>query len=213
MSSATPWVKSENSLNISTRGVAVIRNTLTDGTIRSVESSQHADRTHMGVGHDPNHRVDIPLRLKRAELSGTTLTIHFNQPLGEARSLSNSAFVVRKTVAGGSVRTVGLRGSPLISGHTLTLRLSSGLSYTDWDMNVSYNKPGSGSGNKLVDTAGVEFASFSNQSVGSDRTPPTLIRAEVNANMVTLVFNEPLDPRYNEGSPIPREDVGQDLLG
>ena len=190
--------EAENSLNISTRGVAVFQNTLTGGTIRSVESSKNADRSHMGLGHHANHRVDIPLRLKSAELSGTTLTIHFNQPLGEARSLSNGAFVVKKRVAGGSVQTVGLSGSPLISGHTLTLKLSSAPSSTDYDVTVSYNKSGSGTGNKLVDTAGVELASFSDQSVGADVTPPTLVRGEVNGEMLTLVFNELLDEDYNE---------------
>ncbi|MDE2752273.1 MAG: SwmB domain-containing protein, partial [Gemmatimonadota bacterium] len=188
----------ENSLNMSTRGIAVLRNSLSGGTIRSVESSKEADRAHTGVGHNANHKVDIPLRLKRAELSGTTLTVHFNKPLGAVQSLPNSAFVVKKTTSGGVVRTVGLRGSPLISGHTVTLKLANRLSYTDYGITLSYNKPGSGSGNKLVDTAGVELASFSDYSVGADVTPPTLIRAEVNANRVTLVFNEPLDEWYDE---------------
>ena len=190
--------ETENSQNISTRGIAVIGNSLAGGTIRSVESSKHADRSHGGLGHDASHRVQIPLRLKSAELSGTTLTIHFNQPLGEALALSNDAFVVKKTEAGGAVQAVGLGGSPLISGHTLTLTLSSAPSATDSGVTVSYNKPGSGTGNKLVDTAGVELASFSDQSVGADVTPPTLVRGEVNGDMMTLFFNEPLDEDYNE---------------
>ena len=190
--------EAENSVNMSTRGVAVVGNSLTGGTIRSVESSQDADRSHPGVGHHANQKVDIPLRLKSAELSGTTLTIHFNKPLGEASSLSNDAFTVRKTIAGGSVQAVALSGSPLISGHTLTLKLSSAPSSTDSDVTVSYNKPGSGSGNKLVDTAGVELASFSDQPVGADVTPPTLVRGEVDGQMLTLFFNEPLDEDHNE---------------
>ncbi|MDE2747137.1 MAG: SwmB domain-containing protein [Chloroflexota bacterium] len=189
--------EAENSLNRSTKGVSVLRNTLRDGTIRSVENGKDADRAFDGLGHDANHKVEIPLRVKSAELSGTTLTIHFSKTLVAAPSLRNGAFVVRNTVAGGGVRTISLVGTPVISGHTLTLKLFRAPSHTESNLNVSYNKPDSGSDNRLVDETGDELASFSEQPIGADVTPPTLIRAEVNANRVTLVFNEPLNPRFS----------------
>ena len=190
--------EADDSSNMSTRGISVLRNSLTGGTIQSVESSKEADRTHMGWGHDANHKVDIPLRLKSAELSGTTLTVRFNKPLASAPFLSSSAFVVTKSNAGGRAQRIQLNGWPRINGHTVTLKLFNPPPSSDDDVYVSYHKPSTGSGNRLADTTGVELASFSNQSVGSDVTPPTLVRAEINANMVTLVFNEPLDERYNQ---------------
>ncbi|MXY57457.1 MAG: hypothetical protein F4Y41_13865 [Gammaproteobacteria bacterium] len=190
--------EADNSTNMSTRGISVVRNSLTGGTIQSVQSGKEADRTHMGWGHDANHKVDIPLRLKSAELSGTTLTMHFNKPLASAPFLSSFAFVVTKSNAGGNAQRIQLNGWPQINGHTVTLKLFNPPPSSDDDVYVSYQKPSSGSLNRLADATGAELASFSNQSVGSDVTPPTLVRAEVNANMVTLVFNEPLDARHNQ---------------
>lgn len=187
--------EAEDSSNNSTRGIAVLEDSLTlgGGTIRSLASSKDADLAQMGLGHDRNHKVDTPFRLQRAELSGTTLTITFSETLGAASSLANGAFAVQYTAAGGSQETIGLSGSPLISGHTLTLTLASRPPSSGSNVTVSYTKPSTGSGNKLVDTAANELASFSGQSVGADVTPPTLVRGEVNGEMLTLIFNEPLD--------------------
>ena len=190
--------EAENSLNRSAKGISVFQNSLTGGTIRSVKSSKDAVLSHMGLGHDANHKVDIPLRVKSAELSGTTLTIHFNKSLREAKFLENIAFTVKKTIAGGSVQTVGLRGDPLISGHTVTLKLDGAPASTDTGITVSYTKPILLGDYRLGDEAGFDLASFRDLPVGADVTPPTLIRAEVNGELLTLVFNEPLDESYNE---------------
>ena len=49
--------------NISTRGIAVLANTLqaNGGAIRSAATEVHADLSHAGLDHDPDHKVDWTL--------------------------------------------------------------------------------------------------------------------------------------------------------
>ena len=114
------------------------------------------------------HRYDvdnIAPAFRTAAVRGTSLDISFSEDLAAAANLANSAFVVRKTPRGGSEQTVSLSGTPSISGATVTLTLSAAVAATDSGVKVRYDKPASGSGNKLRDAAGNETAVFPDQAV------------------------------------------------
>ena len=66
-----------------------------------------------------------------------------------------------------------LSGSPSINGATVTLTLESAVLSSDTDVKVSYEKPTTGSNNKLQDSSGNEVANFSSQQVTNvNYTPP-----------------------------------------
>ena len=108
-----------------------------------------------------------------ATVNGTALTITFEETLGAAANLANTAFTVKKKPAGGSEQTVSLSGSvsPSISGATVTLTLASAVVATDSGVKVSYGKPTTGSGNRIVDAAGNEAAGFTDQAVRNTSGP------------------------------------------
>ena len=139
-----------------------------------------------------------------ATVNGTTLVITFNEDLGDAANLANSAFTVKKTPAGSSETTL-TQGStaPAISGKTVTLTLDSASSVTATDtlVKVSYAKPTSGMNNKLVDKFGNEVASFTDEEVVNelaDDDPPglsTSIQPAVfpSGDALLLTYDEALD--------------------
>ncbi len=113
-----------------------------------------------------------------ATVDGTGLVLTFDEDLGAAASLANGAFAVKKTPAGGSEETVTLSGTPAISGKTVTLTLFAAVAAGD-SVTVSYEKPTSGSANRLVDTAGNEVADFDDRSVTNETdAPPTVVSIE-----------------------------------
>ena len=137
--------------------------------------------------------------VERAQVDGTELTITFDKALGAAASLTNGAFRVKKTPQGGSEQDVSLSGTPAITGSTVILTLANAVLETDTDVKVSYTKPATGTGNRLRDTAGNEVASFSDQAVSTDATPPRLVRGEIDGGTMTLYFSEALDPDSTGG--------------
>ena len=189
----------------STEGVAVLANTLelNGGTIRAVWSQtvENARLDHAGLSNDPLHRVVTPASadplLLSASVTGTTLTLTFSEAMGAAASLSNDAFTVKKTPQNGSEQTVSLSGSPAISGAALTLTLASAVLATDTAVNVSYAKPTTGTNNKLVDAGGAEVSDFAKEWVVNDLdvTQPTLVRGEIDGDVITLFFSEQLDEK------------------
>ena len=102
-----------------------------------------------------------------ASVDGTSLEIKFSENLATAASLANSAFTVTK---GSPAETVTLSGSPSISSRTVTLTLATAVSGTDTDLKVSYSRPNSGTGNKLMDGFDNEVTSFADAPV--DIKPP-----------------------------------------
>ena len=103
-----------------------------------------------------------------AAVKGALLTITFDEDLAAAANLANSAFTVKKTPQAGSEETVGLTGSPSISGATVTLTLAAAPVSTDTGVKVSYARPATGADNKLKDAAGNEVASFTDEPVTVD---------------------------------------------
>ena len=110
---------------------------------------------------------------------GDKLTLIFNECLGAAASLANSAFAVKKAGPGDTEIDVALSTStaPAVSGKEVVLTLASAIGSTDRGFKVSYTKPDSGTGNRIVNEAGLD-ASFSDQAaartlVSNARQPAT----------------------------------------
>ena len=127
---------------------------------------------------------------------GTSLVIAFSENLRPAASLSHSSFSVTK---GSNDSTVALAsGTPTISGNTVELTLSTAIVATDTNIKVSYNKPSSGTGNKVADLVGNQAASFSSQPVinlPADSVAPTLVQTNpavlaADGKTLTLTMNE-----------------------
>ena len=157
-------------------GITVAQNALVlnGGTIDD-GSSNAATLTHAALAASADHTVDtVRPTLSSAAVSGTTLTLTFNEALGAASSLANSAFTVKKT-AGGTETTVSLKAGtpPAISARTVTLTLAAAVTAADTDVKVSYAVPATGDDNKLVDAAGNPAAAFTDTAV-TNATGPAL---------------------------------------
>ena len=186
-----------------TEGVAVLANTLelNGGAIRGAPPgpADNARLAHLGLRHNSAYRAVTPGSadpiLQRASVTGTALTLVFTEPLGAAPSLSNSAFTVKKTPQGGSEQDVSLSGAPAIIGSTVTLTLASAVLDSDVGVKVSYAKPATGTNNRLVDSGGAEAAGFTDEWVLNtlDATLPFPVSGEIDGDVITLYFSEPLD--------------------
>ena len=149
--------------------VDVYRGTDYQLTVHTPGWWQHAERT-IYLSED----TAAPT-LVEATVNGTSLVMTFNEELGAAASLVNSAFTVKKTPSGGSETTLTLGSTaPSISGSTVTLTLAtaSAVTATDTDVKVLYTRPETGTANKLVDTFRNETATFTaDQDVGNLLVP------------------------------------------
>ena len=121
-----------------------------------------------------------------ATVTDASLVITFDKNLGAAASLANSAFTVK--VAGSAV---SLSGTPSISGLTVTLTLANP-TLAGQRVTVAYDKPGTGSNNKLVGTGGAEVASFGDQSATNDTAPPEFSSATVTDASLVITFDKDL---------------------
>ena len=110
------------------------------------------------------------------EPGGTAVVITFDEDLARAPNLANSSFNVSEQV-GSTPGSVPLDNTapPSISGATVTLTLSGALTPGSTDRFVSYQKPTTGSDNKLADRSGNEVESFNNQPVTEVGNPTITI--------------------------------------
>ena len=134
--------------------------------------------------------------LASASVDGTALTLTFDETLGAAANLANTAFTVKKTPRDGSEETVSLSGTPSIAGQAVTLTLASAVVDTDTGVKVTYTVPTAGTANKVVDAVGNTAVGFTDQAVTNatpDTTKPTLSSASVDGTTLTLTFDEDLD--------------------
>ena len=137
-----------------------------------IDWSTHAERT-VYISRD-----EVAPTLSSAAVDGTELTLTFSEELGEADSLANTAFTVKRTPMGGTEETLTLSSTaPVISGRvvTLTLASASSIATTDTDVKVTYTLPTTGTDNKIVDLFGNEVATFTDEAVtiGTVNTPAT----------------------------------------
>ena len=146
-------------------GISVERNVLAaNGGAIEDAAGNSARLGHAALAALADHKVEgVRPTVTDAVVSGTALSVTFSEALGTA-SLANGDFTVKRT-SGGSESTVALSGSPAIDGNTLTLTLASELAPTDTGVKVSYVKPTTGTGNRLVDAVGNEAESFANRAV------------------------------------------------
>ena len=167
-------------------------------THTEVAQRAHAVITHGARAPDAAHRMDaVAPVFASAAVNGTALTLTFDEALGAASALANSAFTVKKTPYGGVQATVTLSGTPAISGNTVSLTLAAAVVAVDTNVTVSYTRPGTGSNNTLADVRANAVADFTDAPVNnllSDTTPPTLDTALLAFDGVTLTltYNEAL---------------------
>ena len=157
------------------------------------------------TGLDWRDKVDRTLYITRDQVAptvssfdvtGTSLTLTFNEDLGPAASLANSAFTVKKTTSGGVETTVTLSGTPTISGKTVVLTMGAAPGVTD-TIAVTYTKPTTGTANKLVDKFSNEATTFTKSNAAG---APTNLTATVGSTTsIDLSWTAPAD---NGGSAI-----------
>ena len=190
----------------STSGMAVLRDRLelNGGTIRSVTTPQtEAHRWHGGLDHDANHRVGrkIPALLG-VVVSGTKVSVSFEEALDADSVPPASAFTVKRTPQGGSEETVSLSGAPVIAGGSVLLTLANAVAATDTDVKVSYAKPTAAGASKLKYASGNEVPSFTVWAAeATDTTPPRPVRGTIDGGDITIYFSEPLDETYETYGP------------
>ena len=134
-----------------------------------------------------------------ASVNDKTLVITFNEKLGAAASLANTAFVVTKGVSNTTV-ALDTGSAPAIDGKTVTLTLNASIASTDTNVKVDYTKPGSGTDNKIVDLFGNVADSFTDRDVVNelaDSDPPGLATANAavlaaDGKTLTLTYDEPM---------------------
>ena len=153
---------------------------LADGAVYVAISDGYFDAAgNPGAAADATFTVDTTApTFSSAVVAGTVLTVTFDEPLGAAARLANTAFTVKKTPSGGMETNVSLSTTaPSISGSTVVLTLASAVVATDGSVKVSYAKPATGTDNKIKDAAGNETASFSDQTAANDTDPAITIVA------------------------------------
>ena len=124
-----------------------------------------------------------------ATVSGATLDLDFDEALDAGSEPAPGAFFVTVENARRTVATNGVD----VSEATVTLNLSSAVAAGD-AVRVRYAKP---SNRPLTDAAGNAVNSFSDQRVANrtvDTTAPAFQRAAVDGKVLTLTFDEALDP-------------------
>ena len=130
-------------------GIAWAANALdpNGGTIKRThtDAAQQLDAVlaHTEQGPEDDHKVDgVAPAVTGATVNGASLVITFDENLGAASNLANSAFGVTK---GASNATVALSSTvPVISGSTVTLTLGAAVTATDTNVKVSYTQADDG---------------------------------------------------------------------
>ena len=178
----------------STWGVAVVRNTLelNGGTVRSTTATPvNAHLRNERLDHDPNHRVNgTTLTLQSATLDGTRLVLTYDDALDENSAPAATAFTVK---VNGSAVSLADADPVAVRSVAVLLTLAEAVA-ENATVTVSYAKPTGAAASKLRDQAGNEAASFTDQAVSPDTTPPRLLGGEFDGDTITLYFSEALDP-------------------
>ena len=194
--------------DISTDGVAVLANVLemNGGTIRSAATpATDVHLRYWGRWHDLNHLVDgeAPPFLGVA-VGGRTVSLSYDEALDIDSIPPASAFTVLRTPQDGTEEAVALTGPPVIAAGAVMLTLSDAVLETDTSVKVSYDKSAAAAGIRLRDKAGNEAASITNKAVDpTDTTQPQLVRGEIDGEVLTLFFSEPLDEKHGRaGRPL-----------
>ena len=132
-------------------------------------------------------RDTIAPTLSHISVAGTSVVLTFSETLSAASGLANSAFTVKKT-AQSVEETLTLSAAPAISGAKVTLTLSEAVVSID-KVTVSYDKPDSGSNNKIADRTDNEVEDFTTEADAPPRVVSiahqTPSSSPTNANSLT----------------------------
>ena len=155
-----------------------------------------------------------------AAADGDSLAITFNEPLGAAANLANSAFGVTKG-SGNDTVALSSTDAPVISGSTVTLTLAAALTAADDNVKVTYTRPTTGTNNRLVGAFGNEVASFTAQDVTNETSDaPVITSVAVTSTptggyyrrgdtiSVTVTFDNPVTVNTAGGTPYVLVRVG-----
>ena len=179
--------------NTSPRGIAVLANSLrlTGGAIRYAWSGDPTHLAHTGLPHDPNHKVDSAApSLRSTNFHEATVALNFHEDLDKDSTPDASAFTVK---VGGSEVDLANANPVDIRGISVILTLANPVPDTGTDIKVSYAGPASAADNGLRDIVGNQTAGFTDKTAVPDETPPTLLKAEIFGDTMSLFFNEALD--------------------
>ncbi len=184
-------------------GVKEIRYT-TDGTAPTLTSTLYAGAFNVSstttinaaaidnlnnVGSVSTQTVTIdntPPNATTADVSGSTLNIHFDKALANIAP-ATSAFAVTYTTGG--LPTADPVTNVSISGATATLTLQNPVTNPQ-SSSVTYTQPGA---NQLQDSLANFVATFT-KSITGDTTAPSVLSASAAGTTAILQFDEPLDP-------------------
>ena len=157
--------------NVSTEGIAVLANTLAlnGGTIAD-GNGVAAALAHVGLNHDPNHKVasgtTTPPAIVSASVNANALTLTFDEALAPGSAPPGSAWEVTATPPGGTAQTIAGTGTTGISGRTATVTLASAVGPDD-AVTLSYTKPAT---SPLSGLSANRLDSFTGRTVTNDTT-------------------------------------------
>ena len=179
--------------NTSTRGIAVPADTLelNGGTIRSAATQADAVLAHEGLDHDPAHQVDTTgPAFAGATVSGTALTITFDEPLDPASAPPADAFTATVDTRGTPWhRVIRGTGDVQVEGAEVRVTLATAV-FHGRPVTVAY-VPWPEDGGRVRDVAGNEAGVFfERQAVNA--TPAPAVSGTVNGRRLVLTFGSAL---------------------
>ena len=111
---------------------------------------------------------NVPPAFSSAAVTGTTLTVTFDEGLDTGSTPAGSAFSVSATPTGGTTRNIAGTGTATVAGKTATVTLAEAVIPLE-TVKVSYSAPDTG---PLRDNSGNEVANFAGQPVFNITLPP-----------------------------------------
>ncbi len=151
--------------------------TVADGNVSGLVDGKHFWDTSLLSwlkGQKVTVSANLAPDLVGARVNGATMVLIFAEDLDAGSVPAAGAFTVKRTLSGGGETTVEVRGTPSISGRTVTLTLGSAVVFDDEDVRVSYTQPSS---NPLQDESGLDAPEFTDEEVTNNssatNTPAT----------------------------------------
>ncbi len=130
-----------------------------------------------------------------SSVSGKDVTLYFDRMLEPASAPAEAAFSAAITTSG--VETAVTVSAAHVRETAVYLTLATAAGATD-TVTVDYDQPTTEGATLLRDVAGNSVATFSrtltNEGTTKPATPPALVSASANGDLLKLTFNRPLDP-------------------
>ena len=171
-------------------------------TIRTTTGNKAVALGHGAVAGGANRAVDgVRPTMASAEVAGPTLTVTWDETLDEA-SVPENAGGFRVKI--GSANGPAVNAVASISGTIVTLTLASAVADGTMNVTLEYRAPRSGA--TIRDATGNDAANATGDDavavmVRPDTKKPEIARAEIDATMLTVTFDEALDESAVPTSP------------